>query len=97
MTNIDRTTNPADELGVLLAQIADMTKRADKIKAAMKEAGVKVGGITEWEGSLFKSTLVEANRDVVDFKKLVNDHGLTAYVPKYTTVTSVFSIRTTSR
>ena len=37
MTVITTTPSSADELGTLLAQIATLTKQADKIKDAMKD------------------------------------------------------------
>ena len=40
MTAITTTPSSADELGTLLAQIATLTKQADKIKDAMKEVAI---------------------------------------------------------
>ena len=46
------TTNDVDTLGQLLAQIADLTKRADAIKDAIKE-DASAGGDKVREGELF--------------------------------------------
>ena len=57
-------------LGQLLAQIADLTKRADAIKDAIKE-DASAGGAKVVEGELFKATYVEANRSSVDWLNLI--------------------------
>lgn len=97
MTNINTTPATADQLGTLLAQIATLTKQADAIKDALKDVASN-GGPTVFEGALFKSTYVEANRSVVDWKAIAKDQQLDdAYIAKFTTTTAVFSIKTTAR
>lgn len=97
MANINTTPASADELGTLLAQIATLTKQADAIKDSMKDIA-SAGGATVFEGALFKSSYVEANRSVTDWKKLAEDLGITAdKIAEYTRVTAVFSIKTTAR
>ena len=97
MTTITTTPASADELGTLLAQIASLTKQADAIKDAMKDVASK-GEAKVFEGALFKSTYCEANRTVVDYKKLISDIGVAdSIVAQYTSTTAVFSIKTTSR
>ena len=87
-----------DELGLLLAQIADLTAKADKIKDEMKDAATLPGGDKVFEGNLFKATVIESNRSVVDYKKMLSDLGISAEkVAQYTKVTAVFSVKTTSR
>ena len=94
---INTTINSADQLGTLLAQIAELTKQADAIKDAMKDTASK-GEVKVFEGSLFKATYCEANRTVVDYKKLIADIGVAdTIVAQYTSTTAVFSIKTTSR
>ena len=56
MKNNDLQLTQADQLGALLAEIDVLTKKAETIKASMKE----VGGVHE--GVLFRSTVVESNR-----------------------------------
>lgn len=43
-----------DDLGLLLAQIADLTRKADAIKDALREAGPG-----SYEGTLFRATVGE--------------------------------------
>ena len=91
------TKSSVDTLGELLAQIADLTKEADKIKDAIKD-NASAGGDKVVEGALFKATAIEANRSVVDYKKLCADLGITADVlAQYTKTTAVFSIKVTAR
>jgi len=97
MNAINNTPASADELGTLLAQIATLTKQADALKDAMKDVASN-GGPTVFEGALFKSSYVEANRSVTDWKKLAADLGIPAdKIAEYTSTTAVFSIKTTSR
>ena len=97
MNALNNTPASADELGTLLAQIATLTKQADAIKDAMKDAASK-GGPSVFEGALFKATYVEANRSVTDWKKLATDLNISAdKIAEYTSATAVFSIKTTSR
>jgi len=74
VTNIEALalqTNEVDELGALLAQIADLTARADAIKDGMKDSATLPGGPRVFEGALFKATHCEANRSSVDWLKLI--------------------------
>jgi hypothetical protein len=97
MTTITTTPASADELGTLLAQIATLTKQADAIKDAMKDVASK-GDTKVFEGALFKATYCEANRTVVDYKKMIADMGVAqSIVDQYTSTTAVFSIKTTAR
>jgi hypothetical protein len=95
-TTINTSANSIDELGVLLAQIADLTKRAEAIKDGLKDEAT-ANGVKVFEGSLFKATFVESNRAVVDYKSLIKDHDLEGIVCEYTKTTAVFSIKTTAR
>jgi hypothetical protein len=96
-TVITTTASSADELGTLLAQIATLTKQADAIKDAMKDIASS-SDVKVFEGALFKSTYVEADRSVTDWKKLAKDLAIPAdKVAEYTNTTAVFSIKTTSR
>ena len=95
MTAITTTPSSADELGTLLAQIATLTKQADKIKDAMKEVAIN-GETKVFEGALFKCTYTECNRTVFDKEAFISAMGEDFY-NKFTKTTAVFSIRTTSR
>lgn len=86
-----------DNLGMLLAQIADLTAKADAIKDSIKDSAT-LGGPKVYEGAIFKSTFIESNRSVVDYKKLCADTGITAeQIAAYTKITAVFSVKTTTR
>lgn len=92
MKNNDLMLTQADQLGALLAEIAILEKQAEAIKAAMREAG----GVHE--GVLFRSTVVESNRPVTDWKALCAAQGITAdVVSAHTKITAVYSVKTTSK
>ena len=93
----DLALNTIDTLGAMLAQIADLTKQADQIKDAIKDAA-SLGGPKVVEGALFKATYTETNRTTVDYKALCADLGITAdQIAKYNKVAAVFSVKITSR
>lgn len=98
MKTTDIITTDIDRLGMLLAQISDLTAEADKIKDNLKDAATAPGGSKIFEGNLFKATVVEANRSTVDYKTLLADLGVSAdIVAKYTKTAAVFSVKTTAR
>ena len=84
-----------DTLGSLLAQIADLTKQADKIKDSIKESA-SAGGDKVVEGALFKATYIESNRSVFDKDTFVKQFGADVYA-KFTKVSAVFSVKVTSK
>ena len=95
--NNDLKLNEVDTLGALLAQIKDLTDRADAIKDAIKDAA-SAGGAKVVEGALFRATYSESNRSVVDHKALYAALGITAeQVAQYTKTTAVFTVKVTSR
>jgi hypothetical protein len=59
------TGQDVDKLGVLLAQISDLTKQANDIKKAFKESS-----IVELEGALFRVIVVEQERTTYDVDTL---------------------------
>lgn len=90
--------NTIDTLGTLLAQIAELEKQAEAIKADLKDSATAPGGSNVFEGDLFKATVIEANRSTVDWKKLAADLGITAeQLAAYTKTAAVFSVKVTSR
>lgn len=95
MNQADLQLNKADELGLLLAQIADLEARANKIKDDMKDAASK-GGPVVFEGELFRATYSESNRSGFDGKKFIKECGQAMY-DKYQKTSAIFSIRVTSR
>jgi hypothetical protein len=93
----DISLTQVDRLGFLLAQIAELTKEADAIKDAIKDAAT-AGGDKVVEGNLFKATVVEANRKVVDWKNIQKVCNIPEdIIIENTSITAVFSVKTTSR
>ncbi len=84
-----------DTLGNLLAQIAELTKKADAIKDAIKESA-SAGGDKIAEGNFFKATYVESNRSVFDKDAFIKAHGADTYAT-FTKTSAVFSVKVTSR
>ena len=96
LTNISALS--VDTLGGLLAQIADLTKQADMIKDSLKDQATAPNGSKVFEGALFKSTVIESNRAVVDYKALLASLNVEANViAQFTKTTAVFSVKTTSK
>ena len=91
------TAAPADRLGHLLAQISQLSKAADAIKDELKDEATS-GGEKVFVGNLFKATVVESNRKVVDYSALIAELGCTdQQLARFTSVTASFSVRCTSR
>jgi len=92
MKNNDLMLTQADQLGALLAEIAILEAKAEAIKKAMKE----VGGVHD--GVLFRSTVIESNRSVTDWKALCASQGIGVdVVAAHTKTTAVYSVKTTSK
>ena len=87
---VELNEGSVDRLGVLLAQIADLTEQADAIKDAIKRGGQSV------EGSLFKATLVDSDRKIFDKEFFIKDQGADVY-DAYTKNTVSVSVRVSSR
>lgn len=93
----DISLTQVDELGLLLAQIAELTAKADAIKDSIKDAAT-AGGDKVIEGNLFKATVVEANRKSTDWKAVAKVCNIPEdVIIANTSVTAVFSVKTTSR
>jgi len=60
-TNITIDAAQIDRLGVLLAQISDLSKEANKIKTALKDQKQSV-----FEGNLFRAIVVDQERTTYD-------------------------------
>jgi hypothetical protein len=95
LTNIQHMS--VDTLGALLAQIAALTKEADMIKDTLKDHASLTDNKV-FEGALFKATVSATNRQVIDYKTLVTDLAITAdTLAKYTKITAVYCVKTTSK
>ena len=93
----DLPLTQVDNLGFILAQIAELTAKADAIKDAIKDSATK-GGPSVIEGNLFKATVVEANRKVTDWKAIAKVCNIPEdVIIANTSITAVFSVKTTSR
>ena len=87
-----------DKLGLLLAQIDELTVDAEKIKNDIKEVATLLNGDKVIAGNLFKATVVESNRNTVNHKALYAALGVTSeQLAKYTKVTAVYAVKVTSR
>jgi hypothetical protein len=90
-------TSQIDDLGILLAQIADLTKQADKIKADIKEEA-SLSGQKAFDGELFTASYIESNRSTVDWKAIAKTLAIPAdLIAKHTGTTAVYSVKVTSR
>jgi hypothetical protein len=93
----DISLTQVDQLGLLLAQIADLTAKADAIKDAIKDAAT-AGGDKVVEGNLFKATVIEANRRVTDWKAIAKVCNIPEdVIIENTSISAVFSVKTTAR
>jgi hypothetical protein len=93
----DIALTQVDQLGMLLAQIAELTAKADAIKDAIKDAAT-AGGDKVVEGNLFKATVVEANRRVTDWKAIAKVCNIPEdVIIENTSISAVFSVKTTAR
>lgn len=93
----DLPQTQVDTLGFLLAQIAELTAKADAIKDQIKDSAT-AGGPAFIEGNLFKATVVESNRKVTDWKAIAKVCNIPEdVIIANTSITAVFSVKTTSR
>lgn len=79
-----------DRLGMLLAQIANLTEQADAIKDAIKESGKTI------EGTFFKANYIESDRKSFDKEAFIRNHDQATY-DRYQKTSAVFSVKVTSR
>lgn len=98
MKSLDIKLTKVDELGTLLAQISDLTAKAEAIKADLRDAATLPGAEHEFEGNLFRALVVESDRKTVSYADLVKDLKVPAdVVAKYTKTSAVFSVKVTAR
>lgn len=98
MKSNDIAMTQVDELGYLLAQIADLTAKANAIKDDLKDIATLPNGAKVFEGNLFKATFSESNRTNVDYKAILKKYNVPAeVVAEFTKITPVFSITTSAR
>lgn len=92
MKAIDIQLSKVDELGILMAQIADLEKKADAIKNELKQ---QEGHI---EGNLFKACITLSQRATVDNKAVFAEANVPAeLIAKYTKTTAVITLKVTAK
>ena len=92
MKAMDIQLNQVDQLGMLLAQIADLEKQAEVIKNQLKQTE----GHTE--GNLFKACVTLSQRATVDNKAVFAEANVPAeLIAKYTKTTAVITLKVTSK
>jgi len=87
---VELNESSVDRLGMLLAQIADLTAEADAIKDAIKKSG------ESREGVFFSASFVDSDRKIFDKDFFIEQHGAEMY-DDYTKNIVVRSVRVTSR
>ena len=80
-----------DDLGHLQAQIADLTKRADVIKAQLKSQGAGA-----YEGSLFRATVSISERETLDMAA-VREKLTHQFIAAHTNVSTVVTVKVVAR
>ena len=89
---MDIQLSQVDQLGMLLAQIADLEKQAEIIKNELKQ---NEGHI---EGNLFKACVTLFQRATVDNKAVFAEANVPAeLIAKYTKTTAVITLKVTSK
>lgn len=89
---MDIQLNQVDQLGMLLAQIADLEKQAEVIKNQLKQTE----GHTE--GNLFKACVTLSQRATVDNKAVFAEANVPAeLIAKHTKTTAVITLKVTSK
>ena len=71
MQLMDLQLKELDQLGMLMAQIADLNEQAEVIKNNFKNAGEG-----SYEGNLYKASVSLSQRDVVDYKGIIKAFGI---------------------
>ncbi len=92
-TLLDVKLTQVDQLGLLLAQIADLEAQADIIKNELKN-----GDEGSIEGSLYRATISLSQRTTVDNKAVFVAANVPAeLIAKYSKTTAVITLKVTSR
>jgi hypothetical protein len=93
MQVLDIQVTEVDQLGMLLAQIADLEAQAETIKNKIKNAGE--GHI---EGNLYKSCVTLSQRKTVDNKAVYAELNVPAeLLEKHTKTTAIITLKVTAR
>jgi hypothetical protein len=84
-------TAAIDRLGLLKAQLAELKREEEALKAVMLEQGVGA-----YEGELFRVTVSHSERETLDMTA-VREHLSYQFIAAHTIVTSVTTVRVTAR
>jgi hypothetical protein len=92
MQLLDIQITEVDQLGMLLAQIADLEAQAEVIKSKLKQNEGHV------EGNLYKSCVTLSQRKTVDNKAVFAEANVPAeLIEKHTKTTAVITLKVTAR
>lgn len=92
-TTINTAAADIDTLGTILANIAALEKRAEEIKARLKEEA-SLSGQHHFDGQIFRATYVESNRSSVDWKAIAAKLAIPAdLIACHTKTTAVYSVK----
>jgi hypothetical protein len=92
MQVLDIAVTKVDQLGMLLAQIADLEAQAEALKAELKQTEGKI------EGNLYKACVTLSQRNVVDNKAVFAEANIPAdLIAKHTKTTAVITLKVTAR
>jgi hypothetical protein len=92
MQVLDLQITKVDQLGMLLAQIADLEAQAEVIKNELKQ---QEGHI---EGNLYKACVTLSQRKTVDNKAVFSEANVPAdLIEKHTKTSAVITLKVTSR
>ena len=92
MQVLDLKITKVDQLGMLLAQIADLEAQAEVIKNELKQ---QEGHI---EGNLYKACVTLSQRKTVDNKAVFAEANVPAdLIEKHTKTSAVITLKVTSR
>jgi hypothetical protein len=92
MQVLDIQLTKVDQLGMLLAQIADLEAQAELLKSELKQNEGVV------EGNLYKSCVTLSQRKTVDNKAVFAEANVPAdLIAKHTKTTAVITLKVTAR
>jgi len=93
MQVLDIQLTKVDQLGMLLAQIADLEAQAEVLKSELKNAGE--GHV---QGNLYKSCVTLSQRNTVDNKAVFAEANVPAeLIAKHTKTTAIITLKVTAR
>ncbi len=84
------TADDIDNLGILLADISRLTKEANAIKTRLKE-----GGLSSYDGEVFRAVLVKQDRTTYDPRKV--EELLGDLITQVEQVSKTVSVKVTAR